>query len=659
MSAKGKKQSLRARIIITIGIVVVIAINLISTSANIMTVNLYSEQMYEIISSKLAECNGKLNAWLEQKTAFTQFIAQEAVSRGYLDNKDACRQFLSDCTARDEEIYDTYIGFSDSTIIFGSGWSPTPEELDPVTRSWYISALSSSGVIITDPYIDAQSGRLVITCSVKVEKDGAPVGVLAQDIFIDEIQKVVSELSIDKNGYALLSTADGILIVHENSDYSMGVDASGKELTHNISEAFQKLSVSADGAADSVDYSGESVKYNEIGVGITDWRLGYALNSSEYNEKINGTVLLFLALTIVYSGIILLIVALLIRKAFRPLTMMAQKAKEVSAGNLSVTFGYEKNDEIGGVCGAIEENNRVVKKYIDDIESRLGAIARGNFSAQSEVEYIGDYAAIKTSLDSISQSLGEVFSGIDSASAAVFTGAGGVSSESGQLSEAVSKQTELIERIVSGMGDLSEKIDHNVSRTDSARNAAHRTMSAVAEENERMQDLLNAIKEISESSDKIKNIIGTIEDIAFQTNILALNASVEAARAGIAGKGFAVVADEVRNLAGKSAEASESTSKLIEQSADAVSRGMKIAKDTSASLGEVVSRTEEIDRIIVEINEESHDQRTRVDEVNGMIRSVSDYVTACSANAEESAAASEELNGQASLLKQMLDKFRT
>ncbi len=659
MSEKGKRKSLRARIIITIGIVVTLAIYLISTGANIITMNLYKEQMSEIISSKLDECNVELNAWLQQKTAFTKFIAQEAAARGYIDDGDKCRKFLADCAARDEEIYDAYIGFPNSTIYFGSGWEPTIEELDPVTRGWYISAASSDDVVITDPYIDAQSGKLVITCSVKITRDGEFAGVLAQDIFIDEIQNVVNELSIDENGYALLCTKDGTLIVHENPDYSMGVDSSGNQTTHNISEAFENLTVTSDEASDSVDYSGEKVKYNEVGVGLTDWRLGYAVNSSEYNEKIKDTVVMFLVMTVVFSVVILLIVTVLIRSAFKPLTVMAEKSKEVSAGNLSVSFGYDKNDEIGDVCGAIEENNRVVKNYIDDIENRLGAISHGNFSVESEVEYIGDYSAIKASLDSISQSLGEVFSGIDDASAAVFSGAEGVSTESNQLSESVSRQTEIIENIVSGMKDLSEKIDNNVSRTDSARNAAHGTMSAVEEEDARMTRLLEAMKEISESSDKIKNIIGTIEDIAFQTNILALNASVEAARAGVAGKGFAVVADEVRNLAGKSAEASLNTSKLIEQSAEAVNRGMKIAEDTSSSLGEVVSRTEEIDKIIVEINEESHDQRTRVDEVNEMISRVSDYVSACAANAEESAAASEELNGQAASLKQMLDKFRT
>ncbi len=166
------------------------------------------------------------------------------------------------------------------------------------------------------------------------------------------------------------------------------------------------------------------------------------------------------------------------------------------------------------------------------------------------------------------------------------------------------------------------------------------------------------MREISDASGKIQNIIVTIEDIAFQTNILALNASIEAARAGAAGKGFAVVAEEVRSLAGKSAEASDKTADLIKQSVTAVNRGMEIAEGTSASLDEIVACTDEIDKLIIEINSESHEQRNCVDDVNEKIGLVSNIVNASAANADECAEASRELNNQASELKNMLNDFR-
>ncbi len=388
-----------------------------------------------------------------------------------------------------------------------------------------------------------------------------------------------------------------------------------------------------------------------VGMVVTD------CSTSTVNEKLSS-----LTRVILLTAALCLVVAMaggyILAKEFKALTAVALDSQEVAKGNLNVSFSYTKNDEIGDVCRAIENNNRVVKNYINDIDKRLEAISRGDFSASSDVDYIGDYASIKVSLDKISHSLNTVFSGIENASSAVFSGAEGVSAESGHLSESVARQNGLIDEIASGMKLLSDKIDNNVSRTDKAKNTAHQAAGAVEEGSGKMKQLLEAMKEISDASGKIQNIIGTIEDIAFQTNILALNASVEAAHAGAAGKGFAVVADEVRNLAGKSAEASDKTASLIERSVSAAKRGMQIAEGTSVSLDEIVICTEEIEKLIVEINGESYEQRVCVDNVNDKIGNVAEIVNSSAANAEECAASSQELNSQATELKNMLDEFR-
>ena len=165
------------------------------------------------------------------------------------------------------------------------------------------------------------------------------------------------------------------------------------------------------------------------------------------------------------------------------------------------------------------------------------------------------------------------------------------------------------------------------------------------------------MERIQDSSGEIGKIIKTIEDIAFQTNILALNAAVEAARAGSAGKGFAVVADEVRNLASKSAEASKSTSVLIEHSFEAVNQGTEIAKNTADTLLEVVSSMESVVSSIDRIATVSNEQSEAVSQVTEGISQISSVVQSNSATAEESAAASEELSAEAAGLKQLVDQF--
>ncbi|MBQ9564095.1 MAG: hypothetical protein IJU98_00775, partial [Synergistaceae bacterium] len=172
-----------------------------------------------------------------------------------------------------------------------------------------------------------------------------------------------------------------------------------------------------------------------------------------------------------------------------------------------------------------------------------------------------------------------------------------------------------------------------------------------------MSDLMTAMRDIENKSQDISKVIKTIEDIAFQTNILALNAAVEAARAGTAGKGFAVVADEVRNLATKSQEASASTATLIEDTVRAVKEGSRLAAETDDALREVVTRAEKVMTAVNLISEATQEQSRDVAQVTTGIDQISSVVQTNSATAEESAAASEELSGQANLLKELVGRF--
>lgn len=172
-----------------------------------------------------------------------------------------------------------------------------------------------------------------------------------------------------------------------------------------------------------------------------------------------------------------------------------------------------------------------------------------------------------------------------------------------------------------------------------------------------MRDMMNAMEEITRTSDEIGKIIKTIEDIAFQTNILALNAAVEASRAGTAGKGFAVVADEVRNLASKSSVASQNTAELIESSIKAVSRGTQIADSTAQSLVKVVDEVRSASGKVDKIADAAEEQAGAIEQVTLGINQISSVVQTNSATAEESAAASQELSEQADMLKQLVAKF--
>ncbi|MCH5348151.1 MAG: methyl-accepting chemotaxis protein [Oscillospiraceae bacterium] len=651
------KYGIRKRLMITVTATAAFVIMLVSIVACIVAVVNHQEQKHEAVYAKLDACKNLMEAWLGEKEAICQVMATEAINRDFASNSEECLAFLQACSQMDDDIFDCYVGFADKRYIFGSEY--VAEGYDPTSRIWYKMAAPVDGPIVTNPYTDVQTGRMVITIATRFQENGVTIGVISIDVFLDTLSEYVSDLHVDENGYPLLLDSDGAIIVHENNAYLATVDASGNDVFTMLSDVTPGYSARIDASSlpEIKDYNNETVKYAETVLDSTGWKLGYMLNNSEYNSTYVKIILLFTGLTIFFGIYIAFLLNNLLNRALKPLNEVVLKSHDVAEGILDVKFDYSATDEVGAICRTIENNNLVVKNYIDDIARRLDGITHGNFDVHSNVEYHGDYAAIKRSLDNISRSLGNVFNGIDSASEAVSGGAEGVANGANQLAESVSTQTAVISEIVSDVENVSQMIANNVNRTDDARNIAHETASAVRSSNQQMQNLLGAMEEISNSSEEIKKIINTIEDIAFQTNILALNASIEAARAGMAGRGFAVVADEVRNLAGKSSEASVQTSKLIEHSVEAVNKGMRFADSASKSLSSVVDQTDEIDSIIVQINEQSHEQSTCMENVNQKVGVVADYVSSAAANAEESAAASQELNGQASQLKQMLSSF--
>ncbi|MCH5208345.1 MAG: hypothetical protein J1F04_05630 [Oscillospiraceae bacterium] len=653
-----KKLGIRKFLIFKVTMTAAFVVLLVSVAACIIAVVNHNDQKHQTVMASLEARANAMETWFSEKIALADFMAMTAENRDFVSNREDILDFLHACTAMDSDIFDCYIGFSNKDYIFGSEYFS--ENYDPTSRVWYKMAAAADGPVVTDPYTDVQTSRMVITIADKFQKNGETAGVIAIDVFLDTLSGYVGELHVDKSGYAVLTTADGSIIVHENADFQAQLDANENDVFTNLADTMKGYTADMDTTELPyvTDYNNETARYGEVVLDSTGWKLGYVLNNNEYNSVYVLIILMFVGLLVISSLYIMFIMYVQMRKAFSPLQEITTKAHDVASGILDVSFDYTANDEIGEVCHTIENNNASIKNYIDDIDYRLEGIAHGKFDRQSRTEYIGDYVKIKRSLDRIASDLSDVFNGIEQASNDVSERANEVSNGSTNLAETVSQQTALITEIVSGIGTVSQKIENNVTGTDNARNTARQTAEVVSTSSSQMNRLLEAMDEISSSSEEIKKIISTIEDISFQTNILALNASIEAARAGEAGKGFAVVADEVRNLAGKSAEASEQTSELIERSVNAVMNGRQIADETSESLRKVVEQTEIIDRIIVSINEDSHEQQTLMGGINENVKLVSDYVTTAAANAQESAASAEELNGQAETLKNIIQGYR-
>lgn len=232
-----------------------------------------------------------------------------------------------------------------------------------------------------------------------------------------------------------------------------------------------------------------------------------------------------------------------------------------------------------------------------------------------------------------------------------------VASGATALSQGSTEQAE-VDNLAARISSVSDSVHKVAKGAQQVSRISREVKDGLLTSNGKMQNLTTVIQRISDNSTEIHKIVKTIEDIAFQTNILALNAAVEAARAGAAGKGFAVVADEVRNLASKSAEASKNTAALIENSLQAVENGKRIADETAQSLEVVINDIQEASSMMDTIAKASADQAESISQITLGIDQISSVVQTNSATAEESAAASEELSGQAQILNELVRKFR-
>ena len=517
--------------------------------------------------------------------------------------------------------------------------------------------------LMSSPTMDV-NGELNVFANTKVNNIHGYQGIVSATIDEQVYSNIIKDIVVNKSGNIFIINSEGTMIANMRPELvaeqaNFIENAKTDKAYESAAAIYSEMTAGKSGTGKYTFNGSERICYYSPIEGTDGWSYGVVAPVKEMTSSLIYTVYGLSISSLVFLLIGLFVAYRVASGIANPVRDMSERIQRLSEGDLTSDISViDRKDEIGTLNQSLINTVNFLREYITEISAVLGKISNGELNVDIEKEYIGDFVSIKDSMEKIAASLTDTMIEIKNRSDQVAIGSDQVSSGAQALSQGATEQASSIEQLSASIIEISDQVRSNAVNANNATSLVESVGKEIDRSNIHMQEMIRAISEISDKSAQIGRIIKTIDDIAFQTNILALNVAVEAARAGAAGKGFAVVADEVRNLAGKSAQAASETTELIESSISAVLNGTRIADETAESLSSVVTGASKITSLMQDISKASNEQANSIGQVTQGIEQISGVVQTNSATAEESAAASEELSAQAQLLNSLVSKFK-